>query len=169
MTSTNWKAIAELIGIFAIVASLIFVGLQIQQDRRVASGQVNMATLETIVAIDTVMTEHAHVWVKARDLKDLSEAEIQIVERLVHMAKNKAFFEALASLKISSGGGPIDFRKARGPILAFAVLLHENPGARRVWAASVERDEKYFEKTGGNSGQDRFNNVVREFLLQLQN
>ena len=131
MKSTDWKAIAESIGTFAIVASLIFVGLQIQQEQRVASAQVNIATLEAIVAIDTAMSAHADVWVKARDMQDLSEAEIQIVERLIHMAKSKAFFEALASLR-TRGGNAMDFAKSHGPIRAFSVFLHENPGARKI-------------------------------------
>ena len=32
MTSPSWKDIAELIGIAAIVASLVFVGVQIRQE-----------------------------------------------------------------------------------------------------------------------------------------
>ena len=38
MPSGNWKDIAELIGIVAIVASLIFVGLQMQQSQEIAMG-----------------------------------------------------------------------------------------------------------------------------------
>ena len=38
MPSRNWKDIAELIGIGAIVASLIFVGLQMQQSQDIAIG-----------------------------------------------------------------------------------------------------------------------------------
>ena len=36
MKNTNWKDIAELLGIAAIVASLIFVGLQMRQDQEIA-------------------------------------------------------------------------------------------------------------------------------------
>jgi hypothetical protein len=36
LKSTNWKDIAELIGMTAIVASLIFVGYQLKQDREIA-------------------------------------------------------------------------------------------------------------------------------------
>ena len=38
MPSRNWREIAELIGIGAIVASLIFVGLQLQQSQEIAVG-----------------------------------------------------------------------------------------------------------------------------------
>ena len=36
MKETNWKDLAELVGIAAIVAPLIFVGLQMQQTRDIA-------------------------------------------------------------------------------------------------------------------------------------
>jgi hypothetical protein len=38
MPSSNWKVIAELVGIGAIVASLIFVGPQMQQSQEIAIG-----------------------------------------------------------------------------------------------------------------------------------
>jgi hypothetical protein len=36
MKSTNWKDVAELVGIAAIVASLVFVGLQVKQSQDIA-------------------------------------------------------------------------------------------------------------------------------------
>ena len=36
MGNSNWREIAELFGIAAIVASLVFVGLQLRQDRQIA-------------------------------------------------------------------------------------------------------------------------------------
>ena len=36
MNSTNWKDIAELVGISAIVASLVFVGLELRQSHEIA-------------------------------------------------------------------------------------------------------------------------------------
>ena len=39
MNNTDWKSIAELIGIAAIVASLLFVGLQMKQSQEIAIAQ----------------------------------------------------------------------------------------------------------------------------------
>ena len=36
MKTGNWKDSAELVGIAAIVASLIFVGIQLRQEQRIA-------------------------------------------------------------------------------------------------------------------------------------
>ena len=40
MKTSNWKDTLELIGIAAIVASLMFVGLQLRQDQRIAEAQI---------------------------------------------------------------------------------------------------------------------------------
>ena len=86
MKLANWKYLVEIVGITAIVASLIFVGIQIQQDQRVARSQVTLTALEAAVAMNTAIAEHAGVWVKARNKEVLSETEIEIVEELVAAA-----------------------------------------------------------------------------------
>ena len=40
MSNNRWKDLAELVGIFAIVASLIFVGVELQQTRKIAIADV---------------------------------------------------------------------------------------------------------------------------------
>lgn len=40
MRKTDWKDIAELVGIVAIVASLVFVGIQLRQDRTLARAEL---------------------------------------------------------------------------------------------------------------------------------
>ena len=46
MKSANWKEIAELVGISAIVASLLFVGLELKQSRDVALAEVHQNRAE---------------------------------------------------------------------------------------------------------------------------
>ena len=50
MKETGWKDIVELIGIVAIVASLIFVGLQLKQSHEIASSQIYQERTSTTVA-----------------------------------------------------------------------------------------------------------------------
>jgi len=46
LKSANWKDIAELVGISAIVASLLFVGLELKQSRDVALAEVHQNRAE---------------------------------------------------------------------------------------------------------------------------
>ena len=60
MKKSDWKDTAELIGIAAIVASLIFVGMQMKQSQDIALSQASQA--RTAIAIDTLIstTENAN-------------------------------------------------------------------------------------------------------------
>ena len=46
MKITNWKVVAELIGIAAIVASLIFVGLEMRQQQVLARAELSSASFD---------------------------------------------------------------------------------------------------------------------------
>ena len=167
MRSLNFKLAAELTGVLAIVGSLIFVGLQVQQEQRVAESAVFMSALEAKVGIDAAVAEHAEVWVKANNTSDLSEVESQVIESLVIMYRDRAFFESMATLTIDGVGNPVDFSQASGPTLSFAVLLHKNPGAQRIWFDLADREARYFERPGGTNVVDSFNEAVRTHLAAI--
>ena len=167
MRSFSFRLLAELTGVLAIVGSLIFVGLQIQQEQRVAESEVFMSALEVKVGIDAAVAEHAEVWVKAKNTSDLSEVESQVMESLVIMYRDRAFFESMATLTIAGAGNSVDFSQASGPILSFAVLLHKNPGAQRIWFKLADREARYFELPGGINVVDSFNEVVRTHLAAI--
>jgi hypothetical protein len=56
MKSTNWKDIAELVGIAAIVASLVFVGMQMRQDRIHARAELGAGSFESLASLRLEMT-----------------------------------------------------------------------------------------------------------------
>ena len=58
MKATNWKDVAELIGIAAIVASLIFVGLQMKQSHEIALAEIYQARTATVVDWDNDMASN---------------------------------------------------------------------------------------------------------------
>ena len=51
MKNPDWKSIAEIIGVAAIVASLIFVGLQMRQSHEIARSEANHSRAETSVSV----------------------------------------------------------------------------------------------------------------------
>lgn len=56
MKSMNWKDIAELVGIAAIVASLVFVGLQMRQDQVIARSELGAGSFEGLALLRQEMT-----------------------------------------------------------------------------------------------------------------
>ena len=75
MKTTNWKDIAELIGIAAIVGSLIFVGFQMRQDKLIAEAQIYTEGDDTTVNLAQLIGENSDIWKKGLDGDDLTESE----------------------------------------------------------------------------------------------
>ena len=57
MKSTNWKDFAELVGIAAIVGSLIFVGLQMRQEQEIALSQAYQLRTELTVSLNLAVMQ----------------------------------------------------------------------------------------------------------------
>lgn len=75
MKALNWKNLAELIGIVALVASLLFVGLQLQQDREIATAQLFADYDNTILEWGGLVSDNSDVWTRGLNGKELDEAE----------------------------------------------------------------------------------------------
>ncbi len=72
MKTTNWKDIAELIGIGAIVGSLIFVGFQMRQDKLIAEAQIYAERDDTTVNLAQLIGQNSDVWKKGLDGDDIT-------------------------------------------------------------------------------------------------
>jgi hypothetical protein len=128
---TNWKDVAEFIGIAAIVASLIFVGLQLRQDFGIARSQVwserNMLRAE----LASLITENPEVWTKGLNGDDLSEPETAQFEAIfvVYLFKESTHF--LQRNDGISPGPPEDLSHQ------FASMIMTFPGLGSVWTRWV--------------------------------
>ena len=68
MKTTSWKDLAELVGIAAIVASLIFVGLELQQSRAVALAEVHQSRAQIGMQFSTWPRDPAAELVRRKEL-----------------------------------------------------------------------------------------------------
>ena len=167
MNQFNWRTFAEVVGISAVVGSLLFVGIQIHLDRQVASSQVNMSALEGRVAVEAAISEHVDLWTKAAKLEELTESETQVLRNLIKMAESKSFFESLAGGEVRGRSGTERFEDTSAIISGFSILLFENPGARRIWMADSARHNAYRETISTNLAMHQFNAAVRRQLEKL--
>ena len=83
MKSGNWREIAELIGICAIVASLIFVGLELRQGQRGAEIESGLIRAEWFFANRDAINDHADIWIKGNSGAELTESEAVIYGNLI--------------------------------------------------------------------------------------
>jgi hypothetical protein len=137
MKTNSWRESAELIGILAIVASLIFLGLQIRQTQAIATSDMNASALLTTLEESNAIIENAEVWAKGNAGEDLSAVEEVIFERLVLNFNDRYYFPVQQQLEL----GLED--TAALDVATYAGFLFENPGALRVWRAHESSNRKY--------------------------
>ena len=83
MQSINWKGLVEIFGISALVASLVFVGLQLQQSQDIAIAETFLSILDSELEVLHATNENAEIWAKANGGSQLTDAETVVFENLV--------------------------------------------------------------------------------------
>jgi len=160
MTFDRWKTIAEFAGITGIILSLVFVGLQLRQEHRVANAERGFNMAESIYEEANGTIENAEVWVKGNaGVEELSPAETAIYDALIRRRYTLAFWNSYAARQL---GEP----RAIG-IHDFAAFLHENPGARRTWIAWMKTQQHYRETLISEPVGGEYMNIVLADLEKL--
>lgn len=126
MKRTNWKEVAELVGITAVVGSLIFVGLQVQQDRSVALAQLYADHDDTQIEWARLISENNDVWVRGLKNEELSNLDSSIFFALAGAYFNKEANRYSRAILIS--GIPPE-----GISIRFANNIHSYPGLDLAW------------------------------------
>ena len=98
MINVRWRELIEATGLLAIVASLVFVGLQIRQDYLIARAEVLAGTAERSAELLEIRTrpEFAGTWAKMLERpEDLSAAEIVQIDSFLRIAKESFYRECV--------------------------------------------------------------------------
>lgn len=69
----NWKGLAEIVGVSAIVASLIFIGFQMRQDRAIATAQIFSEYGETHAQWVALLADNMDIWIRGLNGSELDE------------------------------------------------------------------------------------------------
>ena len=157
MNNNKWKGTAELAGVAAIVASLIFVGFQMQQDRKIAFAEIGLSSAADRTEQSIELSQHAELWVKANNGESLSDADIFILNRSLYAMTN--------SLRLQGAVRKDLGQKGRVSPQLLAIFLYENPGARKLWTLQSENEMRYFSKLGG--GSEIFQSFHKDVLAAL--
>jgi hypothetical protein len=139
MTTANWKDAAELLGIAAIVASLIFVGFQLRQDQQIALAGYGQSTSAIRAELDIALAEHAAVLVKSNSGIELSDEEQAILTSVIAALWRATQIDYLER-------GRLGEEDPRFMTDLFAVFLFRNPGARRIWMEESQEQARILEQ-----------------------
>jgi len=129
----KFNEIAELVGIVAIVSSLVFVGLQMQQSHRIALSEHHLQLVANQIAADDAIAEHPDIWVRGNAGKDLEPQEFAIFAGQVRNLADITYY----TIEIDRLMGLND--AASVDVMEFALYVYENPGAYEVW---LDREEE---------------------------
>jgi len=129
---TNWKDTADLIGMAAIVASLIFVGLQLHQDRELATAQWYMEGSTSYIEMSQLITDNESVWIKGLNGEELpleDRAKFDQIARSWHLRKLNVYYASQWT----------DFNDQEQWGRSTAYDLYKHPGLRR-WFTKFRAD-----------------------------
>ena len=157
MRSANWKDAVELIGIAAIVASLIFVGLELRQSQRIAlvESAVNRSALNA--EVDNAIIENIEIWRKGNSGEELTPSEVDIYRELFENYTGQQWLRWFSNSQL-------DF-DPRVAIADLAAYLSENPGALREWQRIQDRFSKQ-RRANNPKFEDPFAAAVDELITQ---
>ena len=127
MKTKNWKDIAELVGIAAIVASLVFVGQEIQQSREIARLEWTGVLTAEQIALDSLLGSEAEVWRNGCAGAELSPREQTVFVRQFSSFHHFAFARWVRANVGVTGANPLFVSKE------YAKNIHRFQGFRETW------------------------------------
>ena len=137
MKRANWKDVAELIGITAIVASLIFVGLQMRQAQDIAISEGNLANAANRIERNNSIGANPDIWLRGNSGAELDQNDAVIFWSMVQNTYDVAFFEFVRTRRLGSD------IIAANVAADFSAFLFMNPGARKLWSKEEQENAKY--------------------------
>lgn len=140
MKEKNWKGIVELIGIAAIVGSLIFVGLQVRQDQQIAIAATFSTAIEATSNLATLIETNSETWKKGLDGGELSAADD--IEFLAMVAAVEAY-----QLNMYIRFDRLDIGDPERAYRNYAYAIYLHPGLRKAFLTRTDfqaaRDESF--------------------------
>ncbi len=133
----DWKSYAELMGLTAVIASLVFVGLELRQSHAIAEAEMYSNTLANLIEAHNAVISNAEIWSKGNANEELSPTEEVIYGQLVAITNDRFFF----SVRQQNVLGMEEFRDL--DVAQFAGFLYENSRARELWRSREQRLAKY--------------------------
>jgi hypothetical protein len=136
MKTLDWKDALELIGIFSILASLIFVAMQLRQEKSLLQLELRNYMVESSVTVSELIIEHPDIWIRGNAGKELDSIESVVYQNLLTNFNDWHFQTSHIFREIEPGS--VDH-----VVSMYAGFLFENPGAYQVWLARENKLNSY--------------------------
>jgi hypothetical protein len=145
----------QILGLAGVIVSLVFVGRQLELDRRIAIGDAWLQYADTQVSVASLIGENADIWLAGLAGEELSETD-ELRFRQIAYAIEQSYGGRYNRSVLGVRAGP-----AEGIVIEFAHDLYAHPGLRRVVFNRWDRIEAMY-------GRDRaFFIEVKSYLARL--
>ena len=161
MTSSNWKDVAEVLGVVAIVLSLAFVGIQLQQDQKIAGAQAYIDAASQITELNQLISENKEIWVRGLDDEELSKEDEVVFQSIYHALFLRKVAQWQRGIRLSAGD-------PKSSIHDFAYNIHNYSGLRRSYEQMITNLEEQGSAFGRTISEDSFVAQVDAALAQLK-
>ena len=135
MNSAKLNDWMQVIGIFAVVASLIFVGLQMRQDRVLANVESLSSRSGTIAELANLISDNKALWVSGLNGDELPEEDQAVFQAMVEAVES--YYVALWIRLRSIGRNDGRSNAAEEAVDNYAFAIYSHIGLRRAWRAQL--------------------------------
>jgi len=158
----NWTRILEILGIFSIVGSLIFVGLQMKQDREIAAAENVMLVVSDRREWAALLAENGEIWLAGNSGTSLTGKD-ELTYRSLAEVLELRYYSAWFRNQRVPGGNP-----AETFAYLWAQQAVENPGLMQYWRELTEEMALRYERLG-LEGQpaNLWHQTVNEYIDEL--
>ena len=112
----------QIVGMFGIMASLVFVGLQVRQTQAIGEGESASQYFQAAVAGKQLVVDHADVWIRGCMGEELSNADQAKVAHLFRAYSIASYFAWLGTRHNILDLNPDDV------VYPYAANIHRYPG-----------------------------------------
>jgi len=161
MKKTDWKDTAELIGLAAIVASLVFVGLQMRLEQDIAEAQAYVDSSNGLIELSQLTAENQEVWNKGLDGAELTALETAIFEQIARAWYIRKLSQWQRSNRLDAGN-------PERVIKTLAYELYKHPGLRDHFKRYIEGVNAREAALGDTRPEDSFTSTVERELREIE-
>ena len=152
----------EIVGIFSVVLSLIFVGLQLRQTQKIAIAEMDWNNMIAEMESRSAIYDFPDIWAKGNAGESLNPSESVIYTTLIRDFNSLQFYRVNNFLMLTGD------ESALGEVVTdTSGFLFENPGARREWEALRATFRRWREPHTAGAYSSRFEEQVRAQLAVL--
>lgn len=161
MDSSKLNDWMQVFGIFALVASLIFVGFQIRQERSIALVESMATRADNVSGLADMIGNNPALWMRGLDGDELSEEERVTFHAMVEAVESQ--FVSLFRRYRNIGGGP----PSNSPTGTYAFALYMHSGLREAWASQLTYTESRDSALGVDGSGRYFREEVNSHLARF--